>query len=295
MAEKINNTLFIDLKQSHKTDDINFCKEGDLCDFVVVDVCKFDKRLVELLIRLRDIKCPVILLIEYLQTPFAQKLKDMQLVDGFTVSPLSDAEMERFLSAPADCPYDNQNTPQKRIRQLEQIAYTDRLTGIWNRRFMDNFLSSISRQASGLDVKMSLLLLDIDNLKDYNDRFGHKAGDKLISDTAVALQRCFRQYDVCGRIGGDEFAAVLWQLPQTAATDIIDNRRRKKADFPNNAEIIAERLQKYTRQDAACGKTTISGSVIDFDNSIKAIDDIFEQADKKLYEAKRQGKNVILK
>jgi diguanylate cyclase (GGDEF)-like protein len=289
-----NKTLFIDLCKQPQTVAASLQSVGGY-DFVVVESAGFNQELLNRITLLRQqVKSPVILLSEYTQTPFAQKLKDMQLIDGFFVLPLSVSERHRLLDNPANSPYSNHCSPQRRIRELEKIAYTDELTGIWNRRLIDIFIKRIHKNSCGVDVLMSLLLLDIDNLKEYNDKYGHKAGDELICATAAGLKRCFRSYDVCGRIGGDEFAALLWQLPAELAAFEAQPGKRNKAPYPDKAEKIMTRLQKNTRKNKTGSKTTLSGAIISFKNDIEKFDDIFEQADLRLYEAKRKGKNIIL-
>ncbi len=99
---------------------------------------------------------------------------------------------------------------QKKMEEkLHEAAVTDSLTGLFNRR---GFLTLAEKQlkvAGRSKMKMALFFLDLDNMKEINDKFGHKEGDRALIDTAVLLRKTFRQSDIIARMGGDEFAVLL--------------------------------------------------------------------------------------
>jgi two-component system cell cycle response regulator len=154
---------------------------------------------------------------------------------------------------------------------------------------------------------VTLLVFDIDDLKRYNDLYGHLAGDEVLKQAAVLMQRCCRGHDVVGRIGGDEFAVVFWDEPQAkqigAPAEGTTERRSAKADHPKEAISIAKRFVKeLEKSDLSAlvglgpegkGVLTISGGLASFPRDGLTIQELFQQADKALLEAKRSGKNRI--
>jgi len=117
---------------------------------------------------------------------------------------------------------------ETRIRQLERLATEDDLTGLKNRRYIWEFSRQIIEYAQKENARVTLLVFDVDNLKKYNDIYGHQAGDEILKQAAVLMQRCCRGHDVVGRIGGDEFAVLFWDDPQQkrAATPSKSDERR---------------------------------------------------------------------
>jgi GGDEF domain-containing protein len=147
--------------------------------------------------------------------------------------------------------YAIRNTQYEKIKQLERLATEDDLTGLKNRRYIWEFSRQIIEHAGKV---RTLLVFDIDNLKHYNDVYGHSAGDEVLKQAAVLIRRCCREHDVVGRIGGDEFAVVFWDDPQrktpgTPRTAMVQGvpakgaeRRSARADHPKEAIFIAKRF-----------------------------------------------------
>jgi GGDEF domain-containing protein len=188
----------------------------------------------------------------------------------------------------------------KRIRQLEKLATEDDLTGLKNRRYIWEFAKQIIEHARQDGRQVTLLLFDVDNLKSYNDVYGHLAGDEVLKQAAVLMRRCCRQHDVIGRIGGDEFAAVFWNDPHTKAVKEDAERRLATAGHPQEAIFIAERFRNELENaelhllgPTGKGILTISGGLSSFPRDGSTIEELFQQADKALMEAKRGGKNKI--
>ena len=164
-----------------------------------------------------------------------------------------------------------------------------------------------------------MLVFDIDNFKHYNDVYSHSAGDEVLKQAAVLIRRCCRGHDVVGRIGGDEFAVVFWDDPQRKALGVPvrgDERRSARADHPKEAIFIAKRFvreleiaefgphfvgpgadkmrtQLHLLGPEGKGVLTISGGLASFPRDGSTIQELFQQADKALLEAKRSGKNRI--
>jgi len=195
---------------------------------------------------------------------------------------------------------------ETRIRQLERLATEDDLTGLKNRRYIWEFSRQIIEYAQKENARVTLLVFDVDNLKKYNDIYGHQAGDEILKQAAVLMQRCCRGHDVVGRIGGDEFAVLFWDDPQqkrAATPSKSDERRSANADHPAEAITIAKRFVKELGKAGFSsfgglgpegkGVLTISGGLASYPRDGQTLEQLFQQADKALLEAKRSGKNRI--
>lgn len=195
-------------------------------------------------------------------------------------------------------------TTEMRIRQLERLATEDDLTGLKNRRYIWEFSRQIIERSARENGQVTLLVFDIDDFKHYNDIYGHYAGDEILKQAAELMKRCCRAHDVVGRIGGDEFAVVFWDDPQQEGTRAPGAERRSaSADHPRQAISIAKRLVRELEATELStsgdlgpkgkGVLTISGGLASFPRDGATIQELFEQADKALLEAKRSGKNRI--
>lgn len=192
-----------------------------------------------------------------------------------------------------------------RIKELEKLAMEDDLTGLKNRRYIREFLRQIIGRSKSEDLRVTLLVFDIDDFKHYNDSYGHTVGDNVLKHTGVMMRHCCRSHDVIGRIGGDEFAVIFWDC--TAAgnkpkkTDVSQSERRQtEAEHPREAFFIAERFRKQISSAGhpflghkGKGVLTISGGLASFPHDGKNVAELFEQADKAMLEAKQSGKNQI--
>jgi diguanylate cyclase (GGDEF)-like protein len=189
---------------------------------------------------------------------------------------------------------------KKRIELLEKLATEDDLTELQNRRYIWEFSRQIIEHARSENGRVTLLVFDIDDLKRYNDLYGHRAGDEILRQAAILMRRCCRHHDVIGRIGGDEFAVVFWDDPsrQTGGTEA--ERRSAMADHPKEVVSIARRFVKELEKaelhllgPAGKGVLTISGGLASFPRDGSTIQELFQRADEALLEAKRSGKNRI--
>jgi len=208
--------------------------------------------------------------------------------------------VEAGLSAPVDA------TIEMKIKHLERLATEDDLTGLKNRRYIWEFSRQIIEHAKKGNGRVTLLVFDIDDFKHYNDLYGHLAGDEVLKQAAVLMRRCCRGHDVVGRIGGDEFAVVFWDEPQAkpaVAPAEGAERRLARADHPKEVIFIAKRFVRELEKSELSalaglgpegkGVLTISGGLASFPRDGSTIQELFQQADKALLEAKRSGKNRI--
>lgn len=180
---------------------------------------------------------------------------------------------------------------EKQIESLHQMALRDELTGLWNRRYFDKFLATITDRARRDRFRVTLLLFDIDDFKMYNDRYGHPAGDEVLSETARLIQQQVRRHDVVARIGGDEFAVIFWDA---------DAPRRKHSEHPDQVSQVARRFQKAICEhqfpklaDLAPGTLTISGGLAALPWDGQTPEELIHIADRMLLRSKQQGKNAI--
>ncbi len=210
------------------------------------------------------------------------------------VMPVGERKKESDVLRPAD-------EMKERVSQLEKLATEDELTGLKNRRYIWEFSRQIIEHSKKRSRRVTLLIFDIDNFKHYNDVYGHLAGDEVLKQAAVLMQRCCRAHDVVGRIGGDEFAVIFWDDPRREGQSAEEAERRlTTADHPKEAIFIAKRFRKELGKTElpqlgpeGKGVLTISGGLASFPRDGSTIDELFEEADKVLLEAKRSGKNRI--
>lgn len=195
---------------------------------------------------------------------------------------------------------DYKSASEKKIQALEKLATTDELTGLKNRRYVREFCRQIIEYARQRGGRVTLLMFDIDDFKQYNDIYGHKAGDEILQQVAVLLNRCTRAHDVVGRIGGDEFVVVFWDEPGAGSGDIEAERRSLQKEHPREAIFIARRFQRGLKKarlpllgPEGRGVLTISGGLASFPRDGSDAEQLFAQADRALLEAKKSGKNRI--
>ena len=163
-----------------------------------------------------------------------------------------------------------------------RLSYTDDLTGIYNHRFFIEQLTLEVERQKRYPTPLSLLMIDIDYFKHYNDNNGHLAGDQVLKAIAILIQHGVRQSDIIARYGGEEFSAILINTGREEALEIAERVRRNVADtrFPNeNAQPNKD--------------LTVSVGVATFSSSISTLTDLIREADHALYLAKKCGRNRI--
>ena len=165
------------------------------------------------------------------------------------------------------------------LRQYHTLAATDGLTGLHNRRYLLELAESAFAAAHRSDRPLSLLMIDIDNFKEINDRFGHHAGDQILCAVAEACRSQLRPEDLVGRYGGDELIAVLLDTTTEDALHV--------------AARLQSRLNRFFR-DTSVGPVpaTLSIGVAGITDT-RSLDALLARADIALYTAKREGRNCI--
>jgi diguanylate cyclase (GGDEF)-like protein len=167
------------------------------------------------------------------------------------------------------------------LARLAHQASTDALTGVANRRTLDERLDEEVEHARRINADVSFVIADIDNFKSINDRFGHQTGDEALRRVAASFAEAIRQLDVVGRYGGEEFGAVLPGTNLSGARRLADKVR----EAIENIELVApdgERVQLT----ASFGAATFP--------AYPDVESLVAAADGSLYEAKRTGKNRVV-
>jgi len=150
------------------------------------------------------------------------------------------------------------------------LAVRDGLTGLFNRRYFNELINIEINRLKREPAALSLLMLDIDNFKNYNDTEGHPAGDELLKSAAKVFKNSVRAMDIVCRYGGEEFIIML---PQTGK---------------GGAQIIAERLRV---QVGLYLPTTVSIGIASLPEDAQNVEELVQKADDALYKAKKTGKN----
>ncbi len=168
----------------------------------------------------------------------------------------------------------------KLYKETMHLSSTDWLTGLWNPRYFNGVLDEIFRIANRKNSSISLIMVDIDNFKKYNDSLGHPAGDKAIAKIAHIINSFSRKSDFACRYGGEEFCTVMLETPRETAVIIAERLRREvEKAFQDDNSIPKE------------NKLTISLGVASFPDDGNDKEDLIKKADMALYDAKTQGKN----
>lgn len=167
--------------------------------------------------------------------------------------------------------------------KLAELSLTDALTGIANRRSFDRFIKSEWNRAQRYGHCIALMIIDIDNFKAYNDRYGHQAGDRVLSQAASTLaEKVRREGELISRYGGEEFAVVLTRTSLHSALDLAETLRAVIYDL------------EIEHPDSTAGRLSISIGVSAQSPTPQAcIEEFFAAADSALYQAKKQGRNRV--
>jgi diguanylate cyclase (GGDEF)-like protein len=164
------------------------------------------------------------------------------------------------------------------LHDEKRKAYTDGLTGLYNRRYFNERIEDAAGRALADKGNLSLILIDIDNFKKYNDTYGHLEGDRLLKIIAGTMEGMVREQDVVARYGGEEFAVILNNTNNATALQIAERIRQSVAD-------ISPKFLKTP--------VTISAGVATMPDHAKDRDTLITFADKSLYHAKESGKNKV--
>ncbi len=164
-------------------------------------------------------------------------------------------------------------------QQIEQLAYHDALTGLPNRRLVQDRFLQATAYADRAGTRVALLFLDLDNFKTINDSLGHQVGDALLQEVAARLGQCVRDTDTISRQGGDEFLILLPDLPDADATAPVLVK-------------IRERLQQPVEAEGHELATSVSIGIALYPDDGDDFDTLLKKADTAMYRAKDAGRNA---
>ena len=166
---------------------------------------------------------------------------------------------------------------KEKAGEFEQLSVTDPLTGLLNRRYIEERLMEEIKRSNRHGFPMSFVMLDVDSFKSYNDHFGHPAGDLALKMVGHVIRETLRGADVAARYGGEEFAILLPQTTSEEAATIAERIRRniEGANFPHRTVT------------ASIGIASCSADLCSAPNIVYA-------ADKALYKAKHEGRNRVV-
>jgi two-component system cell cycle response regulator len=159
-----------------------------------------------------------------------------------------------------------------------QSAITDKLTGLYNRRYFDHFLDFEIKRSTRQNASLALLMLDIDNFKQINDSLGHLIGDRILNKLGDIIKSIIRETDLAARYGGEEFSIVMSNTGLEEAAEIAERMRKaiSACDFD---------IKKLP--------TTVSIGIALYPLDSTSLQDLLSNADRALYRAKHEGKNRV--
>jgi two-component system cell cycle response regulator len=164
-----------------------------------------------------------------------------------------------------------------------EMAITDALTGLFNRRYMESHLTTLVEQAASRGKPLTVMVIDIDYFKAINDSHGHDAGDDVLRDFALRIKRSIRGIDLACRYGGEEFVLVMPETDMAVAAMVAERLRRRIA-----AEPFA------IQQGARSIPVTISIGIAALRDKADTAAAVLKRADQALYRAKRDGRNRVV-
>lgn len=169
------------------------------------------------------------------------------------------------------------------IQNTIEMAVSDGLTGLYNRRYFDSHSKSIFDKAAAKDAPMAMIICDIDHFKSVNDQHGHDVGDEVIVEFANRLRKRVRGVDLACRYGGEEFVVVMPETDISLAGIVAERIRRSIAEHPFIVEKGAKQLS-----------ITVSVGVAAREEDDNDPDKILKRADVALYSAKKSGRNQVV-
>jgi len=167
--------------------------------------------------------------------------------------------------------------------EVIQLSYTDGMTELHNYRYFEMRLKEEVMRHSRTKQEVSLIILDVDFFKNYNDTLGHQAGDEVLRNLAIILKDTVRENDIVARYGGEEFAVILPGVDPEGSMILADRLRENVENF------------KFANQEIQPkGKLTISVGVATLPNQAKDVKDLIYKAETALYKAKNSGRNRVI-
>ncbi|MCF6309893.1 MAG: GGDEF domain-containing protein [Sulfurimonas sp.] len=169
---------------------------------------------------------------------------------------------------------------KERTKEIELLSQTDMLTGLWNRRHLEETLDSEFKRANRYNHQMSIMMIDLDHFKLVNDTYGHMAGDEVLREISGRIKSCQRETDFIGRYGGEEIVVILPETDLDTSIQVADTILKTIAAKPVEFESTSINIT-----------TSIGISSLRVEHSDYQM--VFAEADEALYKAKEDGRNRV--
>jgi diguanylate cyclase (GGDEF)-like protein/PAS domain S-box-containing protein len=192
---------------------------------------------------------------------------------------VADSATEKLMSAQSEI-LKKEMELQNAYHKLDELAYTDVLTELPNRRHMEDMLQNEAKRTSRTKREFSICICDIDDFKKINDSYGHDVGDMVLKEVSAIFQNCIRTTDSVGRWGGEEFLFILTETPLKGSYIVME---RVRQEVEQHKFINGETEIKVT--------VTLGASTYEPDSELE---NIIKQADLALYAGKKSGKNLAI-
>lgn len=168
----------------------------------------------------------------------------------------------------------------KLYRDIEELAITDSLTGVYTRRYFAERFEEEFKRSANRKINLSFLMIDADHFKDFNDHYGHLVGDEILRSIAGIIKGSIREIDFLGRYGGEEFCVVLPDTAKQGAILAAERMRVAVEERPIKAYDVSVNV-------------TVSAGIATFPFDGKTAMEIVDKADWALYRAKKEGRNRV--
>jgi diguanylate cyclase (GGDEF)-like protein len=220
----------------------------------------------------------IVILSKSCNNPDDRKLLIKMGVDELISKPCTEADLNHVIHRVQNWYYKNIE-----LDKAEAEAETDGLTGLANRRRLDDFLDALTTVYPEEKQPFSLIMIDIESFKNYNDTNGHQMGDVVLKQVADLLMKKVRRGDLAARFGGEEFVVVLPNCCKAAALQVAETLRKavESTNFP-------------LQESQPGGALTTTMGVATYPQDALDVDALLKKADDCLYEGKRRGKNVVV-
>lgn len=166
------------------------------------------------------------------------------------------------------------------LTTMKRQANVDELTGLYNRRFLDDYARKLIAMASRRNTQVGLIMMDLDHFKTFNDTYGHEAGDRILRHFSKTVTETMRETNLAARHGGEEFVVLLPDITPQAVVGVAERIRR-----------AVQRMVVPSNSDKPFPPITVSLGISIFPDHGKTLEELLSASDKALYESKRAGRN----
>jgi two-component system cell cycle response regulator len=261
---------------------VHAAEEGYELIIIDLDIANIDGlRLCSQLKSLERTRQTPILIIVDRDDPRLMRALDMG-VNDYLMRPLDALELlARVSTQIRRCRYAEQL--RSNVQASLEMAVTDPLTGLYNRRYMESQTAILVEHATNRGKTLAVVVLDVDHFKSVNDNHGHDVGDRVLQELASRLRSCVRNVDLICRMGGEEFVVVLPDAGMDVALKVAERIRRVVGAKPFTAGPRSGALH-----------VTVSLGVALIESPKDTMEEIVKRADDALYRAKREGRNRVI-